>query len=163
MTTTAQAITVSIMVNGARRQADIEPGTLLVEFLRDTLGLTGTKVGCESAQCGACTVLLDGVSVKSCAILAVQADASVLLTVEGLAAEGLSPLQESMRENHAVQCGFCTPGILLSMTDLLSRNAHPAEAEIRTWLDGTMCRCGAYQNVVLAVQGVAGRLLPGGE
>ena len=157
VTTTPAAVPVSMTVNGAVRRASVAPNTLLADFLRDTLGLTGTKVGCESGNCGVCVVLLDGVSVKSCAVLAVQADGAEVTTVEGLATNGtLSALQNAFWEKHGVQCGYCTGGILLSMTDLLKRSPQPSDAEIRTWLDGTLCRCGVYQNVVKAVQSVAG-------
>jgi len=155
MSTQAHGIPVSIKLNGQEQEVTVAPGLLLVDFLRDTCGLTGTKVGCETGQCGACTVLLDGMSVKSCAVLAAQANDSKVTTVEGLAPDGLTRLQESLWEQHGVQCGFCTSGILLSMTDLLSRNAHPEEAEIRAWLDGIMCRCSVYQNVIRAVQSIA--------
>jgi aerobic carbon-monoxide dehydrogenase small subunit len=155
MTTQAvgTAVSIELEVNGQRHEATVAPGALLADFLRDDLGLTGTKVGCETGQCGACVVLLDDVSVKSCAVLAAQADSSSVTTVEGLAGEdGMNALQQALWENHAVQCGYCTPGILLGLTDLLSRNAHPGEAEIRAWLDGNMCRCSVYQNVIRAVQ-----------
>jgi aerobic carbon-monoxide dehydrogenase small subunit len=155
--TAGQEVAVSITVNGVARQASVEPRALLSEFLRETLGLTGTKVGCETGQCGACVVLLDGASVKSCAVLAVQADGAEVTTVEGLAANGtFSALQNAFWEKHGVQCGYCTGAILLSMTDLLKRTPTPTEAEIRSWMDGTLCRCGVYQNVVTAVQSVAG-------
>jgi carbon-monoxide dehydrogenase small subunit len=154
MSTQAQGIPVSIKLNGQEQKATVAPGLLLVDFLRDTCGLTGTKVGCETGQCGACTVLLDGISVKSCTILAAQANDSTVTSIEGLAPDGLTQLQESLWEHHGVQCGFCTPALLLSMTDLLSRNAHPDEVEIRTWLDGIMCRCSVYQNVIRAVQSI---------
>ena len=149
-------VAVSITVNGTPRRASVAPGTLLADFLRESLGLTGTKVGCETGQCGACVVLLDGASVKSCSVLAVQADGREVTTVEGLAANGtLSALQNAFWENHGVQCGYCTGGMLLAMTDLLSTNPQPGEPEIRRWLDGNLCRCGVYQNVVKAVQSVA--------
>lgn len=152
MSTQTRDVPVSIEVNGSQQEATVQPGTLLVDFLRDDLHLTGTKYGCETGQCGACVVLLDGVSVKSCAVLAAQADGSAVTTVEGLSQDGLGPLQQSMWENHAVQCGFCTPGMLASLSDLLNRNAKPDEAEIREWLDGNMCRCSVYQNAIRAVQ-----------
>jgi aerobic carbon-monoxide dehydrogenase small subunit len=155
---TARAgILVSIRVNGELHEARVEPRLRLTELLRQRLGLTGTKVGCETGQCGACVVLLDGVSVKSCTVLAVQADGARVTTVEGLASRdgSLAPLQQAFREHHAVQCGFCTPGMLLSMTDLLQRDPQPAEPEIRRWMDGTLCRCGVYQNAVRAVQSLA--------
>jgi carbon-monoxide dehydrogenase small subunit len=146
---------VSTTINGQSHQTSVVPGLLLVDFLRDTLGLTGTKVGCETGQCGMCVVLLDGVSVKSCAVLAAQADGSAITTVEGLAqGDQMAPLQESFAEYHAVQCGYCTPSLLISLTDLLSRNGQPEEAEIRSWMDGIMCRCGVFQHAVRAVQNV---------
>jgi aerobic carbon-monoxide dehydrogenase small subunit len=148
----APAIPVSITVNGQVHQSSVAPHRLLVDYLRDTLGLTGTKVGCETGQCGACTILLDGVSVKSCAVLAAQADGRKVTTIEGAAVGGaLTALQNALWEKGAVQCGFCTPGIVMSMTDLLSRNPKPQEPEIRAWLDGNMCRCGVFQTVVQAV------------
>jgi carbon-monoxide dehydrogenase small subunit len=155
--TAGRELAVTITVNGTPRHANVAPGLLLAEFLRESLGLTGTKVGCETGQCGACVVLLDGASVKSCSVLAVQADGAKVTTVEGLATNGtLSALQNAFWEKHAVQCGYCTGSVLLSMTDLLQRSPAPTEAEIRTWMDGTLCRCGVYQNVVAAVQSVAG-------
>jgi aerobic carbon-monoxide dehydrogenase small subunit len=154
--TTSEPVKVSIRVNAETRDTQVPPHLLLVDFLRETLGLTGTKVGCESGQCGACTVLLDGVSVKSCATLAAQADGRQVTTIEGVASDGmLSAVQNALWEKHGVQCGFCTPGVVLSMTDLLSRNPNPAEADVREWLDGNMCRCGVYQNVVRAVLSIA--------
>src|SRR5579871_4637101 len=141
MTAVATTIPVSIRVNGQARDASVEPGLLLVDFLRDNLGLTGTKVGCETGQCGACTVLLDGTSVKSCTVLAAQANGRQVTTIEGLGAnDALTPLQESFWAMHAVQCGYCTPAMLLALTDLLERVAQPSDAEIRDWLDGIMCR-----------------------
>ncbi len=156
MTAQASATSISIKVNGNVSNASVDPGLLLADFIRDTLGLTGTKVGCETGQCGACTVLLDGVSVKSCTVLAAQAEGSEVTTIEGLAKDGeLTPLQEAFWDNHAVQCGYCTPAMVLALTDLLAQNAKPSEAEIRIWLDGIMCRCGVYQNAIRAVQAVA--------
>jgi carbon-monoxide dehydrogenase small subunit len=157
--TGARTIVASITVNGTLRQLKVAPEQLLVDVLRDTLRLTGTKVGCETGQCGACGVLLNGVSVKSCAVLAVQADGSEVVTIEGLARDGtLAPLQQAFWEKHAVQCGYCTAGILTSMSDLLQRNPRPDEHEIRRWMDGTLCRCGVYQNVVRAVQSMTGQV-----
>lgn len=157
MTTSAEPLNISISVNSTRHDISVPPHLLLVDLLREHLALTGTKVGCETGQCGACTVLLDGVSVKSCAVLAVQADGRRVTTIEGAAADGLlSAIQSALWEQHGVQCGFCTPGVVLSMTDLLSRNPQPGEAEVREWLDGNMCRCGVYQNVVRAVLSIAG-------
>jgi carbon-monoxide dehydrogenase small subunit len=146
-------LSLSVTVNGHHHDAQVAPHLLLVDFLRDTLCLTGVKSGCETGQCGVCTVRVDGVSIKSCTMLAAQADGCQLTTIEGIAHDGsLTHLQTALWEKHAVQCGYCTPGIILSLTDLLSRNAHPAEAEIREWLDGNMCRCNVYQNVIRAVQ-----------
>ena len=144
---------VSMTVNGALASGEVEPRTLLSDFLRDDLGLTGTKVGCETSQCGACTVLLDGVSVKSCTVLAAQADAATVGTVEGLDTDGrLAPLQQGFFEKHGLQCGFCTAGMLMGMVDLLKRNPDPDEAAMRAWLEGNLCRCTGYQNVLEAVR-----------
>ena len=149
----------NIKVNGKQYNADVEPRLLLVDFFRDTLGLTGTKVGCDTGQCGTCTILLDGVSVKSCTVLAVQADGSDVVTIEGVAENGqMSLLQKAFQEKHGLQCGFCTPGMILALTDLLQRNPNPSEAEIRSWIDGIFCRCSAYQNIVRAVQYVAEKM-----
>jgi len=132
---------------------------LLVDFLRETLGLTGTKIGCDTGQCGTCTVLLDGRSVKSCTMLAVQADGAEVTTIEGLSQEGqLHALQEGFWEMHGVQCGFCTPGMVMALTDLLRHNAHPSERAIRDWLEGNLCRCTGYHNIVRAVQYAAEKL-----
>jgi carbon-monoxide dehydrogenase small subunit len=142
-----------VTVNGKSYSADVQPRTLLVDFLRDTLDLTGTKVGCDTGQCGACTVLLNGSSLKSCTALAIQADGGEVTTVEGIAQNGqLNTLQEGFWAKHGLQCGFCTPGMLMSITDLLQRNPTPDEGEIRTWLEGNLCRCTGYQNVVLAAR-----------
>ena len=156
MSTNNHNVPVSIQVNGRTQQTTVPANQLLVDFVRDTLGLTGTKVGCETGQCGACIVLVDGLSVKSCTMLAAQTDGCQVTTIEGVAQDdAFTPLQTAFWENHAVQCGFCTPGMVLSMTDLLQHNPHPSEAEIRAGMDGNMCRCGVYQNVVRAVQSVA--------
>jgi carbon-monoxide dehydrogenase small subunit len=153
MTTNSDNVSVSITVNGETRQASVTSHLLLADYIRDHLGLTGTKLGCETGQCGACLVLVDGKSVKSCAMLAAQADGATVTTIEGLSpAEVLTPLQNALWEHHGVQCGFCAPGLVISLTDLLSRNARPSEDEIRTWMDGIFCRCGIYQNAVKAVQ-----------
>jgi len=150
---TDQQVQVSANVNGNMLETSVPAHLLLADFLRDTLGLTGTKVGCETGQCGACTVLLDGVSVKSCTVLAAQIDGSQIVTIEGVSATGsMSKVQNALWEHHAVQCGFCTPGLVASMTDLLSRNSSPGDSEIREWMDGILCRCGVYQNVVRAVR-----------
>jgi carbon-monoxide dehydrogenase small subunit len=141
-----------LTVNGVRVGADVEPRVLLVDLLRDTLGLTGTKVGCDTGQCGTCVVHVNGVSAKSCAILAVQAEGADVTTIEGINGPGeLSPLQAAMRDLHGTQCGFCTPGMVLSLMELLRRTAHPDEQEIRTWLTGNLCRCTGYHSVVRAV------------
>ncbi len=150
---------VSISVNGSAQAHEVEPRLLLVHFLRETVGLTGTNVGCDTSQCGACTVLLDGKAVKSCTVLAVQADGSEVTTIEGLAPAGkLHPLQEAFWEKHGLQCGYCTPGMILAASDLLRQTPQPSEAEVRHGLDGNMCRCTGYQNIVAAVQDAAARL-----
>jgi carbon-monoxide dehydrogenase small subunit len=156
MTTNPDHLSVSITVNGEVRQATVASHLLLADYIRDHLGLTGTKLGCETGQCGACLVLVNGKSVKSCAMLVAQADGSTVTTVEGLSpAEVLTPLQNALWEHHGVQCGFCSPSLVISLTDLLSRNAHPSEDDIRTWMDGIFCRCGVYQNAVKAVQSLS--------
>ena len=143
--------TIAITVNGARHEAEAEPRTLLVDFLREDLGLTGTKVGCETSQCGACTVSLDGRAVKSCTVLAVQADGGSVVTIEGLAGEaGLHPLQEAFWERHGLQCGFCTPGMIMSAVELIE-GGRLTDSEIRHGLDGNLCRCTGYHNIVRAV------------
>ena len=148
--------TVTVSVNGEPRSADIEPRLLLARFLRDTLGLTGTHIGCDTTNCGACTVLLDGVPVKSCTVLAVQADGREVKTVEGLeTAEGLHPMQAAFHEQHGLQCGFCTPGMMLTAIALLEENADPSDDEIRWALSGNICRCTGYQNIVKAVRRAA--------
>ena len=153
MSNQSETIPVSVTVNGHLHTINVPPHLLLVDFIRDTLGLTGTKIGCETGQCGACTVLVDGLSVKSCAMLAAQTDGNKITTIEGVSPdEQLTPLQNALWEKHGVQCGFCTPGLILSLMDLLSRTPRPNEAQIREWMDGNMCRCGVYQNVVRAVQ-----------
>jgi aerobic carbon-monoxide dehydrogenase small subunit len=150
---------VTITVNGQQHSADVETRLLLVHFLRQTPGLTGTHIGCDTTSCGACTVLLDGVPVKSCTLFAVQAEGHEVTTVEGLAtAGGLHPIQEAFREEHGLQCGFCTPGMMLTATALLRENPSPSEEEIRWALSGNVCRCTGYQNIVKAVQHAAGKL-----
>ena len=147
---------VSVTVNGRRYDRTIEPRLLLVQFLRDTLNLTGTKIGCDTSQCGACTVLLDGVAVKSCTCLAAQADGAAVTTVEGLAPAGqLTPIQEAFWEKHGLQCGFCTPGMIMSAHQMLQRNPRPTEAQIRHDLEGNLCRCTGYHNIVKAIQWAA--------
>ena len=144
---------VSVKINGVVQTREVEPRLLLVDFLRDVAGLTGTHVGCDTSICGACTVILNGNAVKSCTVLTVQADGADLLTIEGLAhGEKLHPLQEAFWECHGLQCGFCTPGMILSAYQLLKRNPQPTEAEIRHALDGNLCRCTGYQHIVDAVQ-----------
>ena len=144
---------ISVTVNGAQHSSDVEPRLLLVEFLRDVLNLTGTHVGCDTSNCGACTVILNGSAVKSCTVFAVQADGGEVTTVEGLASNGdLHPLQEGFWEMHGLQCGFCTPGMIMSSYDLLQKNPSPSEDEIRHGLAGNFCRCTGYHNIVRAVQ-----------
>ena len=151
--------TISVTVNGKRQQSEVEPRTLLVHYLRDALGLTGTHVGCDTSQCGACTVLIDGASVKSCTVLAVQADGAQITTIEGLAKDGnLHPIQEGFWEKHGLQCGFCTPGMIMTACDLLQQNPNPSEEEIRHGLEGNMCRCTGYHNIVKAVQYAAAKM-----
>jgi len=147
---------VAVTVNGQRHEADVEPRQLLVYFLRETLGLNGTNVGCDTSSCGACTVLVDGESVKSCTVLAVQADGSDVTTIEGLAAEGeLHPVQQAFHEQHALQCGYCTPGFVMATVSLLQENPNPSEKEIRRGLEGNLCRCTGYHNIVRAVEAAA--------
>jgi aerobic carbon-monoxide dehydrogenase small subunit len=149
-------VNVSITVNGKRCDADVEPRQLLAYFLRDELGLKGTNVGCDTSSCGSCTVLVDGESVKSCTVLAVQADGAEVTTIEGLAANGeLHPVQQAFHEQHALQCGYCTPGFVLAAVSLLRENPHPSEEEIRHSLEGNLCRCTGYHNIVRAVQAAA--------
>ena len=144
---------ITVTINGTTAGAEAEPRTLLVDFIRTHLGLTGTHIGCDTTSCGACAVLLDGKPVKSCTVLAVQADGSDLRTVEGLRANGsLSPIQAAFKEHHGLQCGFCTPGMMMVGTSLLERNPHPTEEEIRWELSGNLCRCTGYQNIVAAIQ-----------
>jgi aerobic carbon-monoxide dehydrogenase small subunit len=144
--------TVSLTVNGKSVSAQVEPRTLLVQLLRDRLGLTGTHVGCDTSQCGACVVLVNGESAKSCTLLAVQVEGAKVVTIEGLATNGkMHPVQEAFREHHALQCGFCTPGMVMSAVDLLQKNPKPNEKQIREWLDGNLCRCTGYHNIVKAI------------
>jgi len=151
---------IAITVNGASHEAEVEPRQLLVYFVREQLELTGTVVGCDTSSCGACTVLLDGESVKSCTVLAVQADGSEVTTIEGLASNGkLHPVQQAFHEHHALQCGFCTPGMVLATVSLLKENSSPTDEEIRHALEGNLCRCTGYQNIVKAVQQAAGSLI----
>ena len=148
-----RTIRVSLTVNGKTVEGDVEPRTLLIHFLRDKLSLTGTHIGCDTSNCGACTVLMDGRSVKSCTIFAAQADGSSITTVEGLESDGkLSKIQEAFREKHGLQCGFCTPGMIMSAAFLLAENPHPTEEEIRWGIAGNLCRCTGYSNIVSAVK-----------
>ncbi len=150
-------VPVSITVNGQRYDREVEPRLLLVHFLREVVGSTGTKVGCDTSQCGSCTVLMDGVSLKSCTALAVQADGAEVTTIEGLAdGDALHPLQDAFWEKHGLQCGFCTPGMIMASHELLRVNANPSDAQIRHGLEGNMCRCTGYQNIVRAVRQAAG-------
>ena len=147
---------VSLAVNGVRHELDLEPRELLVYVLRDRLGLTGTNVGCDTSSCGACTVLLNGESVKSCTLLGVQADGMELTTIEGLASNGdLHPLQQAFHEQHGLQCGYCTPGMVMAAASLLAQNPEPSESEIRHALEGNLCRCTGYHNIVKAVLAAA--------
>jgi carbon-monoxide dehydrogenase small subunit len=148
---------ITVTVNGVRHEADVEERELLVYYLREGLGLTGTTVGCDTSSCGACTVHVDGESVKSCTVLAVQADGAEVTTIEGLATNGeLHPMQAAFQEHHGLQCGFCTPGMIMAAVGLLNENPSPSEAEIRHGLEGNLCRCTGYQNIVKAVSAVAG-------
>ena len=146
-------VSVSMTVNGKDVSADVDSRTLLVEFLREHQRLTGTHVGCDTSQCGACVVHVDGKSVKSCTLLAAQANDCGVVTIEGIASNGdLHPMQEAFRDNHGLQCGFCTPGMIMSALDLVGRNADPSETEIRDWLEGNLCRCTGYHNIVKSIK-----------
>jgi carbon-monoxide dehydrogenase small subunit len=152
-------VSVSMTVNGKAAKGDVEDRTLLVDFLRGNLGLTGTHVGCDTSQCGACVVHVNGDSIKSCTMLAVQADGATVVTIEGLAqGSTLHPLQEAFREHHGLQCGFCTPGMLMSAADLLQKRPNPNEHEVREWLEGNICRCTGYHNIVKAILAAAANL-----
>ena len=150
---------ISLTINGKQHTHDVEPRLLLVHYLRDVVGLTGTHVGCETSICGACTVMLDGAAVKSCTLLAVQADGAEITTIEGLSQDGqLHPVQEGFWEQHGLQCGFCTPGMIMAAHQLLQRNPKPSEDEIRHGIEGNLCRCTGYQHIVDAVQYAAKKL-----
>ena len=154
---------VHVKLNGRERQAEVEPRMLLVHFIREVLEQTGTHIGCDTSHCGACTVLLNGKTVKSCTMFAVQADGGEILTVEGLIRDGqLHPLQEGFKEEHGLQCGFCTPGMLMSSYALLQNNPRPSEQDIRRGISGNLCRCTGYQNIVRAVQFAAAKMAQGG-
>jgi carbon-monoxide dehydrogenase small subunit len=157
----ADNVRVNVTVNGEARESEVEPRLLLVHYLRDTLGLTGTHIGCDTSNCGACTVLLDGEAVKSCTVLAAQADGANVKTIEGMA-EGsngaMHPLQEAFWEHHGLQCGYCTPGMIMTAADFLARNPNPTEEEVRHGLEGNLCRCTGYHNIVKAVMSAADRM-----
>jgi carbon-monoxide dehydrogenase small subunit len=147
---------INLTVDGTAYTDDVEPRTLLVHYLREQLGKVGTVVGCDTSNCGACTVDLDGQSVKSCTVLAVQADGGTVVTIEGLAEDGtLDPMQQAFHDNHALQCGFCTPGMIMAARDLLRNNPHPSEQEIREGIEGNLCRCTGYHNIVRAIHDCA--------
>ena len=147
---------ISMKVNGVDYENDIEPRTLLVQYLRETLDLTGTNIGCDTSQCGACTIHVDGEAVKSCTMLAVQADGATITTIEGLANDGeLHPVQKAFCENHGLQCGYCTPGMIMASVDMLKNNPNPTEEEIRHGLEGNFCRCTGYHNIVKSVKAAA--------
>jgi len=155
---------ITVNVDGSRYTDEVEPRTLLVQYLREQLGKVGTVVGCDTSNCGACTVHLDGRSVKSCSVLAVQADGCDVATVEGLARDGeLHPVQQAFHDNHALQCGYCTPGMIMQSLDLLSENPDPDDDEVRRGLEGNLCRCTGYQNIVRAVRDAAGRMRASAE
>jgi carbon-monoxide dehydrogenase small subunit len=150
---------VSVTVNGVAREADVEPRTLLVYFLRETLGLTGTNVGCDTSSCGSCTVLLDGESVKSCTLLAVQAEGREITTIEGMSSDGqMHPIQEAFHRNHGLQCGYCTPGMIMAAASYLKENPSPSEGDVRLALEGNLCRCTGYQNIVKSILDAAGSM-----
>jgi len=154
---------ISLTVDGVLSEADVEPRLLLVHHLRDNLGRVGTPIGCDTSNCGACIVLMDGVSVKSCSVLAVQADGSEITTVQGLANGEWHPVQKAFKECHGLQCGYCTPGMMLAAVDLLSENPDPTEDEIRDGLEGNLCRCTGYHNIVKAVQAAAAEMQEAGK
>ena len=150
---------VSVTVNGVARQADVEPRTLLVYFLRETLGLTGTNVGCDTTSCGSCTVLVDGESVKSCNLLAVQVDGREVTTIEGMASDGqMHPIQEALHRNHGLQCGYCTPGMIMAAASYLKENPDPTDEQVRESLEGNLCRCTGYHNIVKSILDAAGQM-----
>jgi carbon-monoxide dehydrogenase small subunit len=147
---------VSVTINGSVQTHDVEPRTLLVQFIRDHANLTGTNVGCDTSSCGACTVHIDGESVKSCTVLAAQVDGAAITTIEGLATDGeLHPMQRAFMENHGLQCGFCTPGMIMAATSFLEENPHPSEREVRLGLEGNLCRCTGYHNIVKSILAAA--------
>jgi aerobic carbon-monoxide dehydrogenase small subunit len=148
---------ISVTVDGVRHEHDVEPRVLLTHYLRDQVGKTGTVIGCDTSNCGSCIVLMDGASVKSCTVLAVQADGTEITTIQGLSAgNGLHPVQQAFHEQHALQCGYCTPGMIMASVDLLSNNPNPSDTEIREGLEGNLCRCTGYENIVRAVRQASG-------
>jgi aerobic carbon-monoxide dehydrogenase small subunit len=150
---------VSVTVNGVAREAEVEPRTLLVYFLREALGLTGTNVGCDTSSCGSCTVLLDGESVKSCTLLAVQAEGREVTTIEGIATDGqMHPIQDAFHRNHGLQCGYCTPGMIMAAASFLEENPNPTDEQVRESLEGNLCRCTGYQNIVKSILDAAGTM-----
>jgi aerobic carbon-monoxide dehydrogenase small subunit len=150
-------VQIHVTVNGSAHESDVEPRTLLVHYVREALGLTGTNVGCDTSSCGACSLHLNGEAVKSCTVLAVQADGADILTIEGLAQNGeMHPMQKAFMENHGLQCGYCTPGMVMAATSLLKENPNPTEREVRLGLEGNLCRCTGYHNIVQAVLACAG-------
>ncbi|TMF14463.1 MAG: (2Fe-2S)-binding protein [Chloroflexi bacterium] len=155
---------VAVTINGTKHEHEVEPRLLLVQYIRDVVGLTGTHVGCDTSNCGACTVELDGHSVKSCTVFAVQADGAQVTTIEGLAqGTTLHPLQQAFWDEHGLQCGFCTPGMIMAARQLLARNPNPSEQEIRVGLEGNLCRCTGYHNIVKSIQAAAKVMAPGAE
>lgn len=149
---------ISVTVNGTKHESEVEPRTLLVHYIRETLGLTGTNIGCDTSSCGACTIHVDGQSVKSCTLLAVQADGSTVTTIEGLAkGDEMHPMQKAFMDNHGLQCGYCTPGMVMAAIGLLDENANPSEEDIRIGLEGNLCRCTGYHNIVQSVLACAGK------
>jgi carbon-monoxide dehydrogenase small subunit len=158
----AKTQTIKLKINGTDREAQAEPRTLLVHFIRESLALTGTHIGCDTSNCGACTVMLNGKTVKSCTMFAVQADGAEITTIEGMMQDGkLHPLQEGFKEEHGLQCGYCTPGMIMSASALLAKNPNPSEAEIRMGISGNLCRCTGYQNIVKAVQYASKKMAKG--
>lgn len=152
-------VPIKVTVNGHVHEAEVEPRTLLVHFIREQLGLTGTKIGCDTSQCGACVVMMNGATVKSCTCLAVQADGAEIGTIEGLATDGnLHPIQEAFWDNHGLQCGYCTAGMIMTAVELIERNPHPTSEEVRTGLEGNICRCTGYQNIVKSILAAAEKM-----
>lgn len=152
-------IPITVTINGQAHQAEVDPRLLLVHFIREEVGLTGTKIGCDTSQCGACVVMMNGSTVKSCTCLAVQADGADIMTIEGLATDGdLHPIQEAFWDNHGLQCGYCTSGMIMTVVELLQRNPHPTSGQVRAGLEGNLCRCTGYQNIVKSVLAAAEKM-----